>query len=411
MAAACGSCVLVLVSVAGWGTPWDWLPGGALPPLDPTGGLGTVQLRRIAAYRSAVVPVSLLAVGLSSAVALALGLTTWGSCLVRRLPGRRRWPVQALLAVALLLAVGQLVTLPLLARVQAVQRSVGLSTQGWAAWGFDLAKGYLVTVVMTAIPVLIVLALARRFRRWWLPAALLSAGLVVAGSFVYPLVVEPLFSSFTPMPASPLRTSLLELAARDDVPVDDVLVADASRRTTAVNAYVSGFGASRRIVVYDTLLQQASPAEVRLVVAHELGHAKRNDVLFGTALGALGSLVGISALALLVSSPRLARRAGYADAGDVAVVPALLALAAAGTLLVAPLQNVVSRAIEARADVHSLDLTRAPATFMATQRRLATANLSPPEPNLFSYLMFASHPSLAQRIAIAQGWAAEHPTP
>ena len=89
---------------------------------------------------------------------------------------------------------------------------------------------------------------------------------------------------FTPLPAGQLRTDLLQLAARDHVPVEDVLVADASRRTTALNAYVSGFGSTRRIVLYDTLVEKASPREVELVVAHELGHAKRQDVLHGTLL-------------------------------------------------------------------------------------------------------------------------------
>ena len=82
---------------------------------------------------------------------------------------------------------------------------------------------------------------------------------MVAGSFAYPLVVEPVFHSFQSLPAGPLRTQVLELAERDGVPVDDVLVADASRRTTALNAYVSGFGSSRRVVLYDTLVEDATP--------------------------------------------------------------------------------------------------------------------------------------------------------
>src|SRR4029077_12310053 len=105
---------------------------------------------------------------------------------------------------------------------------------------------------------------------WWSIGAVLGATLVVVLSFAYPIVVEPVFNSFTPMPAGELRTSLLTMAARDGVPVRDVLVADASRRTNSLNAYVSGFGATRRIVVYDTLLKDATPDEVRLIVAHEL---------------------------------------------------------------------------------------------------------------------------------------------
>ncbi|HKE71032.1 MAG TPA: M48 family metalloprotease, partial [Nocardioidaceae bacterium] len=200
--------------------------------------------------------------------------------------------------------------------------------------------------------------------------------------------------------------SLIKLAESDGIEVNDVLVADASQRTTSLNAYVSGFGASKRIVVYDTLLQDATPAEVRLVVAHELGHAKNNDVLHGTIVGALGAIAGVTLLALLVTSRRLARRAGYPEGSprDAQVVPAILALVACGTLLILPVQNLISRAIEARADVHSLDLTKDPKTFEATQRKLATTNLSDPWPPRLLYAWYATHPTLAQRIAIAQGW-------
>src|SRR5207248_550589 len=127
-----------------------------------------------------------------------------------------------------------------------------------------------------------------------------------------PVLVEPVFNRFTPMPPGPLRTDLLALAARDGVPVRDVLVADASRRTRAVNAYVSGLGPIRRIVVYDTLLDQAPPAEVESVVAHELGHAKDNDVLTGTLIGALGAAAAVCGLYLLGSWTALLRRAGVA---------------------------------------------------------------------------------------------------
>jgi STE24 endopeptidase len=388
-------------------TPWDWLPGGSLAPIDRTGGLSEPVLDRIDAYRDRIVPVGLVSTAVSLVVAIALGLTSWGSRLVRRLPGRRWWALQTLLAVAALLAIGEIVTLPLAIRAQMVRRDFGLATNSWAEWAADQLTSYAVAVVFTAVPIVVVVAMARRWRRWWMPASLAAGALVVVGSFGYPLVVEPLFNDFHEMPDGPLRTSLVQLAESDGIEVDDVLVADASRRTSSLNAYVSGFGASKRIVVYDTLLEQASPDEVRLVVAHELGHAKRNDVLHGTLIGALGAVAGVTLLALLVTSRRVADRAGYRAERppDATVVPAILALVACGTFLISPAQNLISRAIEARADVHSLDLTRDPATFEATQRRLATANLSSPWPWRPLYIWYASHPSLAQRIALAQGWA------
>src|SRR6185312_7242543 len=113
---------------------------------------------------------------------------------------------------------------------------------------------FLIDAGLTALALLLLVGLARRApRTWWAWAAGAAAVLVVAGSFLWPVFVEPAFNSFTPMAAGHLRTDLLELARRNGTPVDDVLVADASRRTTSLNAYVSGFGSTRRIVVYDTV--------------------------------------------------------------------------------------------------------------------------------------------------------------
>jgi STE24 endopeptidase len=401
--AVVGIALVIVVIVT---TPWDWLPGGSLAPIDQSGGLPPATLERIDSYRDQIVPVGLASTAVSLVVAIVLGLTPWGVRLVRRLPGSRWWPLQVLLAVTALLAVGRIVTLPLAIRAQSVRRDFDLATNSWLEWATDLVTSWAVSVVFAAVPIVVVIAMARRWRRWWLPASLTAGGLVIVGSFGYPLVVEPLFNNFEEMPDGPLRTSLIRLAESDGIHVDDVLVADASRRTNSLNAYVSGFGATKRIVVYDTLLRDATPEEVRLVVAHELGHAKNDDVLYGTLVGALGAIAGVTLLALLVTSRRLADRAGYPASPplDARVVPAIMALVACGTFLIGPVHNLLSRAIEARADVHSLDLTHDPETFDATQRRLATANLSDPWPPRVLYAWFASHPTLAQRIAIAQGW-------
>ena len=217
-------------------------------------------------------------------------------------------------------------------------------------------------------------------------------------------MIEPLYNDFTPMPDSALRSSLIALADEDGIEVDDVLVADASKRTTTVNAYVSGFGATKRLVVYDTLVDGTPPDEVRQVVAHELGHAAEDDVLTGTLLGALGAAAGVTLLLLVADLRWVRRRAGVEDVREVAAVPLVLALVAVGSLLALPAQNVVSRAIEARADVHSLELTRDPDALVALQQRLARTNLNDPDPATWQYLWFSSHPTAAQRVALAESW-------
>ncbi|WP_324277314.1 M48 family metalloprotease [Blastococcus brunescens] len=116
-----------------------------------------------------------------------------------------------------------------------------------------------------------------------------AAALVVVGSFLWPVLMEPAFNRFEPLAAGQLRTDLLELADENGTPVQDVLVSDASRRTTALNAYVSGFGSTRRIVLYDTVLDRLPDPQIESIVAHELGHVATDDVLSGTLIGALGA--------------------------------------------------------------------------------------------------------------------------
>jgi len=397
--------LLVLGGVALLLVPFDVLPG-AHPVVDVARDFTPAQLAREEAFHRALRPSAYASLVLALVVALVLGLTRLGSRLVARLPGG--WPGQVVLGVLALTLLGRLATLPLDLRSELVLRDYGLSTQTWGSWALDEAKGVLVAGVPAALALLVVLALVRRLpRTWWAWSAGALAALVVAGSFAYPVVVEPAFNSFQPLPAGTLRDDLLALAREDGVPVRDVLVADASRRTTALNAYVSGFGSTRRVVVYDTLVTTASPEEVELVVAHELGHAKRGDVLVGTALGALGGAAAVCLLAALLSFPALLARVGARGPGDPRAVPLVLALVAGGTLLTMPAVNLVSRRIEARADLHSLQLTGDVDTFIRSEQRLAVSNLSDLAPNRLAYLLLADHPSGPERIALARSFAQE----
>ena len=386
--------------------PWTPLPGADLAP-DAARDFTPAEQAREEAYSGRVRPPAYASLGLSLLVAALLGLTPLGARLVelaaRPLGGGWAWRV--LLGTAVLTLVGRLVTLPLAARVEVVRRDVGLSTRDWAGWAADLGKGWLVSTALTAVALLVLVALARAApRTWWAWGAAATAALVVVVSFGYPVVIEPVFNRFTPLPAGELRDDLLALAERDGVPVDDVLVADASRRTSALNAYVSGFGETRRIVVYDTLLESAPPEEVELVVAHELAHAKNDDVLTGTLLGALGAAAAVVALALLLSWTPLLRRAGVEGPGDARVVALVLAVTALASFALAPVSNLVSRRLEARADVSSLDLTENVETFVETQKRLARTNLSDLDPNPVAYALFATHPSTTERLALAREW-------
>ncbi len=381
---------------------WGWSAGA---------GAGRWLLAAGLPLAAALRPASLLSLVLGLLVSALFGLTRAGAGLVRRVarPLGGGWAWQALLGPVALLVAGRLVTLPISAYGEVVRHRYGLSTRSWALWVRDVATSLAISAALTALVVLAVVALARRApRSWWAWAAAGAAGLVLAGSFLYPLVIEPAFNRFEPMPAGQLRTDLLELADRSGIPVDDVLVADASRRTTTLNAYVSGFGSTRRIVVYDNLLDGLPDGEIESIVAHELGPVAGDDVLSGTLIGALGSAAGVALLGWLLRSPRLLRRAGADGPGDPRVVGLLLFLVAAGGLLSTPVQGGVSRHVEARADLFALDLTEDPGAFVDVQRRLGVANLSDPDPPALWRWFFGTHPTTPQRIAFAGDWSRLH---
>jgi STE24 endopeptidase len=340
------------------------------------------------------------------AVALAYGLTPLGARIVDVVPAGPA-PLDAALGGLLLGAVAELVTLPFAVRREQVLRRYGLSVRGWRSWAADAGKSAVLGAVLSAGALAALYAvLGAPPRWWWVWAAPAAAAIVVVLAFVFPVLVEPLFLRFTPMADAPLRQRLLALADRGGVPVRDVLVADASRRTTALNAYVSGFGATRRIVVYDTLLRDAPEGEVEVVVAHELGHAARRDVVRGTALSALGAAALCCVLHLVLTWPPALERAGAAGAADPRSVGLLLALMSILGLVTGPAQTLLSRQIESRADDFALRLSRQPGVFAAMQRRLALTNLADLDPGPLPYLLFASHPTTVQRIAAAYAFAA-----
>jgi STE24 endopeptidase len=398
--------------------PWHPVPGGGpgtLPAPDEV--LPPEQLARAEAY---VGPGRLLgwtSLAVSMAVVCWLGFTRAGVRLVGRLPGW--WWVRVLLAVAAVNLVGRLATLPFSFVAYRRRVSYGLSVQEWPAWLRDVGVSWAVNLVGTALVVLLVVGTARRWRTWWpAVAAAVAAGLVLLGSCVSPVLVEPLFNSFTPLEAGPLRTSVLELADAEGVRVDDVLVADASRRTTTLNAYVSGFGDTRRVVLYDNLVRGVPRDQALSVVAHELGHARYDDVWHGSLLGAAGAVTGIGLLGMVLARRRGAVSEGEAGrapanetgnartAGDPAVVPRVLALVAVAGLLASPVQNGISRKIETRADVAALEATGDPEGFVELQKQLATRSLADLTSPAWSHFWFGSHPTTRERIAVA-GWLSD----
>jgi STE24 endopeptidase len=396
--------VVALVAVAAALVPWHKPTAPRADQLAALAQLPADRVARAKQFHAALRPAAYGSMALGVVGALVLGLTPLGAGFIALFGGH--WIVRAVLGGLALVLILELITLPLAAWRHAVVVRYGISTQSWGGWAVDVAKSYGVGAVIGGLALLGYATVAHFAPRWWWAyAAAGAAALVVLLSFVLPVVVEPIFNRFTPMAGGPLRGELIAMARRDGVPVRDVLVADASRRTRAVNAYVSGFGPTRRIVVYDTMLNEATPDEVVSVVAHELGHARDNDVLTGTAIGALGGAAGVVAVYLLGSWGGLLRAAGVPSIGDPRAIPLIIAVVTVAGLVAGPAQAFVSRRIEARADAHALALTGDAGTFEAMQRRLAGVNLSDPDPPAWEYVLSATHPSTVERMAAARAYA------
>ena len=399
---------LAVVLVAGIGfvivalvwVPWQPVPGGAPEAVPASSVFTTAQIERGEAYAAWSRLWSLMSLAIGLALASALGFGRWGSRLMERLP--RRWWARVVLGVVLISVVMRVSTLPCSVMLQRHRLANQLSTQTWAGYARDLLIGEAIAMLATSVALLVLIGVARRWSRAWPAiAAGLVATLVVLGSFVYPVIVEPLFNDFVPLEEGELRSEILRLADDEGVPIDDVLVADASRRTTTLNAYVSGFGATRRVVVYDTLVESLSQDQALSVVAHEIAHNQNNDVLMGTALGALGSAAGVGLLGLVFT-----RKRPNASMADPRVVPLVLALTLWATLATSPLQNGFSRRIETRADVGALTATGEKAPFIEMQRTLALRALSDPTPPVLLHWWWGSHPTALQRVALARSFSA-----
>lgn len=382
-------------------------PGGeTIEPLPIAAGdyFDRAQLERARSYRSG--QLWLMAGGLAAQAALLLALATGRPAPARRLLGRlgSRPLLGAAAAGAGIAVAVALVALP--TRIAAHERAVdvGLSTQSLAGWGWDAGRSTAIAAALAAAGATLLILLLRRWpRRWWIPGAAAITAVAIVATWIAPVVLGPIFNRFEPLPAeSRLRAEVLELAARADVDVGEVYSVDASRRSTSENAYVGGLGPTKRVVLYDNLIANASPAETRTVVAHELAHIAHADIPRGIAFVAITAPFGL--LFARELGRALARHAG-AEPGTVPALPAyLLAIVVVSTAL-GIVGNGLSRQIEASADTYALELTGDPETMIEVQRRLSSANVSDPDPPAAVRFLLRTHPTTLERIGIARAYA------
>jgi STE24 endopeptidase len=372
---------------------------GVIAPaaVDPGSYFTPEQLDRARDYRHG----QLVIFGTSLVVEAAV--LVW---LVRRPPAAllaARRPVLVAAAAGATLSLGLAAAqLPLSAIAHQRSANVGLATQGWGDWLADVGKASGIGAVFAGVGGLAAVALMRRFPRgWWAPGSVVVVGFAAATLYLGPVVLDPIFNRFTVLPEGRTRSDVLALAREAGVDVGQVFEVDASRRTTASNAYVTGLGRTKRVVLYDNLLKDFTRDEVRLVVAHELGHVHYRDVARGLLYVALVAPVGMLAAALLTR-----RLAPDEPRPGPAALPALALSVALVSLGVTTIANQLSRRIEARADSYSLRLTDAPEPFVGFERGIALRNVADPDPPDWITFLLATHPPTVERIGIAKSFEA-----
>jgi STE24 endopeptidase len=311
-------------------------------------------------------------------------------------PGAVRTAIEGALVGSWLVVATSIAGLPLtaLSRRRAVR--VGLATQTWRGWGEDVLKALAIQTLFGAAGGAAVTSAARRWPEgWWLRAAGASLAAGAGLATLAPVLLDPVFNDFDPLPEGSLRRDVLELAGAAGVRVGEVFAVDASRRTNAANAYVTGLGPTKRVVLFDTLLDRYDRDEVRVVVAHELAHVRHHDVPRSLAFSAL----------FAVPAARAAHEMGAALAPGAGGRPeALAALALAAGIVSLPIglpAARMSRAIERRADAFALALTRAPAAFVSFERKISLQNVADVRPRRRLARLFSSHPPTMERIAAA----------
>jgi Zn-dependent protease with chaperone function len=299
----------------------------------------------------------------------------------------------------------------------ALEHQFGLSTQTLPGWFLDSFKGQVLSIVVVGVLPLLTLAwgaIEHSPRRWWLWIAAGTLPVAVAATLLEPIVLDPVFNKFTPLQDTSLRGEILELGARAGIPARQVYQVDMSRRTRKLNAYVNGFGASQRIVLWDTTLQRMQRDEILFVMGHEMGHYVLGHIWKFLGLIAVGSFLVFWLCARLTDAwlAVFGRLWGVRAIGDLASMPVLALSLTLVTLLVMPAINYSSRLAEHESDIYGLEITRDNDAAARAFLKLAQDNRADPQPPAWIRFMLYDHPPLADRIGFALAyhpWAGGQP--
>ena len=318
--------------------------------------------------------------------------------------------LQVLIFAPLLVLTLDVLSLPLSVFEQWELRNYGLSVQHWGSWTLDWMKGEAVNVLIGIILILILYAVIRKFPRlWWLYCWLAFLAFAALLIFGQPVVIDPMFHKFVPLQEkNPALTASLEQMihrAGQDIPPERIYWMNASEKVNELNAYVTGIGSSKRMVVWDTTIAKMTTPQVVAVCGHEMGHYVLNHIRKGYTIAAIGSLI-LFYLGYCLIGSFLAwggERWGIRSLGDLASLPALLLLLSVATFILTPATNAISRYFEHQADQYSLEVTHGltpDSGQVAAQmfQVLGEVDLEYPDPGPIDVLLTYDHPATRDRV-------------
>lgn len=324
--------------------------------------------------------------------------------------------VQALAFVPLFIVTLAVLGLPLDAYQQHISRQYGLSVQGWGSWFGDVLKGELVSLVILIPAIWLLVTLIRKSpRRWWFYIWLIAVPFVIFLIFLAPLVIDPLFNKFEPLDKSnPQLVDALERVTKRgglEIPRDRMFLMKASEKVTTLNAYVTGFGPSKRVVVWDTTIKNASTPETLFVYGHEMGHYVLNHIVIGIIATAVGLFIGFYLLYRIANwaFPRFQQRWHMHELSDWAAVPMLFLIFSILGLVSQPISSTFSRQLEHNADVYGLEVTHginpdSQESAAHAFQVLGELSLSYPYPSKFVVFWYYDHPSIPDRVKFAHNY-------
>jgi STE24 endopeptidase len=289
------------------------------------------------------------------------------------------------------------------------EHQYGLSNLSLGGWFGEQAKALIVGLILGTIVLVIIYAVIRKATRtWWLWGAGVALVFMIFVATIAPVYIAPLFNTYKPLPDSPLKTQLLSMARANDIPATNIYVFNASRQSKRISANVSGMFGTTRISLNDNLLNRSSPAEVKAVLGHEMGHYVLNHVYKGIVFFGIIIVLAFAFVrwGFAWAERRWGERWGLRGVGDVAGLPLLAALLSIFMFAMTPVTNTITRTMEAEADAFGLNAARQPDGFAQAAVQLSEYRKMHPGP--VEEFIFYDHPSGWQRIHRAMIWKAEN---